>query len=1046
MATRAERNLKNFARGSGTYHDHRLEIVRNLLEAETARAEPLSDFLRTRLFKLQKGWALFSFAPKDWQLCERLLDCRTLPVEIGLLDLVAEYVLANLDSVNRLYDLSARISDRLLREEQEDLAPDSDVLSQIDGQSLFGIRTECAALHSSTDAMIEKLSERLTTGWARARLINPLVYHVSGNPPATLLDNFLSYIVTGKEHDAEKLALKLLLSDEAARDASLAFKIYVGLMGHPFDALEFVLDHVEYEVAKGCGLADHLASFVRAVATALPKSRAAAMSAALSGVPFLDGTRPEGLTGRFGLSTEECARYAGFFSLEPLPAEIQPGAERPFSILINMRLAPYPDPLQFQIITALAAVWHFTDAGRLVRPMLRSIYMVDRASRDLEARDVFRLLYLLGFANPFVASAPSAMFLLRALADGSGQLDVSSEAIEASTDAAIQKRSPFEDRLWINDLQWKLRRLEEEGRVQDWLEMVRSQTKLRPSYLTGVNWHWVEDVIAAQRLKPFRSFEGAYLFVHMELEASSDPQRLRLTLDPLMRGLTFKESVDKIMDEFGVASQAIVRRYFTTSNLLASGFASNYVAALDQRVRALEACIKRFDFGPLLPEEVYDSEVRALTAELLLTDVNAGKFEVPWDTFRNDAADIHLELYRAVSSLRSRFDEEGPLTAIIDTPIAFPNGRTQLFRVRNRDQPLFGLIMALISGFMQHPAFGLEVILSGRFRHNNLIQEVWAAIADVSAAQIPSVTQHSQARLIEGYRAAAEEYIDEWCFARMQTKRSTKPQGLFDLVPDARDVEVLLSTARDASGMLGVIDVVTDWIKAKLRFQVAHARDAFGQEASASLAERFAQVRDQQLDAGVGREQDIQKVHAAVTDAVLRRIEHLQTWFDGVDSVNGKPISLADLSLATETLFENMIPGRTLKVRLDQSAVNVRYDPAQVKIAFDLLREVYFNALRKGRGPVVDLQVQSLGDADNTYSFKNETDECSDAEIGEHEVAGHRYLGPNEAVRREGNSGRAKIAASSATLLGRDTKIRWKREGNSYELLVHMAGTSETSR
>lgn len=1046
MSTRAERNLKNFARGSGTYHDHRLEIVRDLLESDAAPSEPLSPFLRNRLFKLQKGWALFSFVPKDWQLCERLLGCRNREVEIGLLDLVAEYVLANLESVIELYDLNARISDRLLRRDQVDLAPASDVLSPIDSQSLFGIRTECAALHSSTDAMIEKLGQRLTTGWARARLINPLVYHVSGNPPATLLDNFLSYIVTGKEHDAEKLALKLMLSDEAARDASLAFKIYVGLMGHPFDALEFVLDHIECEIASGRQLADHLAAFVRAVAAALPKSRAGAIAAVLNELPFLASAHVKVLGERFDLSDDERARYAAFFELEPLPAEFEPGAERPFSILTNMRLAPYPDPLQFQIVTAFAAVWHFTDAGRLVRAMLRSIYMIDRASRDLEARDVFRLLYLLGFANPFIASAPSAMFLLRALADQSGPIEETAEFIEATTETAIRSRSPFADRLWINDLQWKLRRLEEEGRVQEWLEMVRSQTKLRPSYLTGVNWHWVEEVIAAQRLKPFRSFEGAYLFVHMEMEANSDPQRLRLTLEPLMRGLSFKESVDKIIEEFGIASQAIVRRYFTTSNLLASGFASNYVAALDQRVRALESCIKKFDFGPLLSEEVYDSEVRALTAELLLTDVNAGKFEVPWDTFRSDAADSHQDLYRAVSSLRSRFEEEGPLTAIIDTPIAFPNGRTQTFRVRNRDQPLFGLIAALISGFMQHPAFGLEVILSGRFRHNNLIQEVWAAIADVSAAQIPSVTQTSQSRLLEDYRTAAEQYIDEWCFSRMQTRRSGKPQGLFDLIPDPREAEALLAKARDASGMLDAIDVVTDWIKAKLRVQVADAREAFGEEVSTSLADRFAEVRDQQLNAGAGREQDVQKVHVAVTDAVLRRIEHLQTWFDGVDTVNSKPISLADLSLATETLFENMIPGRALRVTLDASAADVRYDPPQVKIAFDLLREVYFNALRKGRGPIVDLQVRGLGDAENTYSFKNEIEECSTLEIGEHEVAGHRYLGPNEAVRREGNSGRAKIAASSATLLGRDTTIRWKRESLSYELLVHMAGRKEACR
>ena len=185
-------------------------------------------------------------------------------------------------------------------------------------------------------------------------------------------------------------------------------------------------------------------------------------------------------------------------------------------------------------------------------------------------------------------------------------------------------------------------------------------------------------------------------------------------------------------------------------------------------------------------------------------------------------------------------------------------------------------------------------------------------------------------------------------------------------------------------------------------------------------------------------------MHAAVSDAVLRRIKDLRSWFDGVDMINGKPISLSDLSNATEALFDKMFPDRALRVELDSSAAQIIYQPNQVKIAFDLLREIYFNALIKGCGQPVELKVKSLNDGLHSYAFSNAAHPCTEHELGEHEIAGHQYLGQNDAVKREGNSGRAKIAASSATLVGCDTIITSRRTSDSYALVVRMTKATET--
>lgn len=1035
--------LRNLARGGGKFHKHRHEIVREILERPNAAQKPLSDFLVGSFFALNESWSVFAFEQKDWKLCERLLIEFEPAVEARLLELVTAYAAANEGSVGRLYDLGATISERLLCRSDVIVDPDSDLLTPIDAQSLFGLRLGCATNHSSTETMTESLRKRLRTGWARSRLVHPMVYHFSNTPPTAALDNFLSYVVTGKEQDSEKLALKLMLSDEAARNTSLAFRCFVGLMGHPYDAIEFVIDHVEHEFASGRKLSAHVAMFLEKIAKMQPRSRAVPIADTLgNGIQFMTGTRTEGLAARFKLSLAELQRYADLCDLTPVDVHYTPAASRPYDILTNMRIQEYPDPLQFQLVTVERAVWHFVDGGRLIGSLLRSTYMIDRAAQELEVRDSFRLLYLLGFANPYLVSMPSGMTLIRRLTAYRADSGLD-RAIEDATHESLAEKVSVRDRLWINQLQWRLRRLEERGFIKEWLSVVRSQTRLRPSFLTGINWHWVEAVIAAQRLKPFHSFDGVYLFIHMELETASDPLRLRLTLEPLIKDLDNRAVVDKFIEEFGSAASALVRRYLTTQNLIASGMAQNYLAALDQRVRALESCIRKFGFGPLLTEDVYEGEVKALTAELLLTDVNAGKFEVPWETFRNDANLRHQDLYHAFESLRPRITEGAPLTALVDTPLTFPNGHHQVFRVRIQDQPLFALLMAVISGYMQHPAFGLEVILSGRFRHNNLIQELWSALADVVEATIPSVSRQTQTSLVEFYKFEAENFIDAWCAARMQTRRSEKKDGLFDIVPDAKELALLLADAWKADGMLAITDVVIEFVKGKLRHQVAQARAVFEGEVGPELTAIFNSVKEKQLASGSYRAADVTLVHKAVNDAMLRRVEDLTTWFDGVDSVTSGPITLAQLSLAAEALFDSMIPNRSLKITMDEASTRVSFDAGMVKIAFDLLREVYFNALRHGQGPEVELKISRLSGECEAYVFSNGAGYGGSTEVS---VEGHVYHSRNEAVTREGNSGLAKIAASSATLVGRDTTVLCRTNSQSYEVVVSLMPDAKGAR
>lgn len=1053
----ADAILKNYARGGGSFHKHRLQIVRAVLDGD-GPPETLSPFLNDSLFKLRPDtWTVFKFGLKDWELCDRIIGSKRPGLDAALLGLVGGYVISNLAAVRRLHDFSVRMSARVLRSlTVADIAEDA--MEAMDAQSLFGLRLQCAGNQRSIEAMGTQIRAILGPGWARSRLSYPMMYHFVAHPPAGQLDSFLSYVLTGEERPSEISALKLMLSNDAGADLPLAFKLYIGLMGHPYDALEFCLDHVEQQLAGQGTINADLMRFVDEMAVLLPGSRASRLSDFIaSTIPVSDEVDPETLRSALGLEVDEAARYAALVSTKTVGYGL-PDSILPIDILSNMRAAPYPSPLEFQYVTADAAIWSFIEGGRLITSLLRSMYMIDRVDRDIEARDVVRLMLAFGAVTPVIASAPSAMLLLRRLAEKGNRLELSPQEIERRADSAVRPVTPHEDRLWINLLQWDLRRLEEAGRIDQWLRHVRAETRLRPSYLTGINWHWVEEVIRLHRLRPFRSFDGAFLFIHMELERQVDPLRLRLVLDPLLRGLDFDDAVEQIVTEFGTASPAIVRRYLTTQNMLASGQASNYVAALDQRVRALEACIRAHNFGPLLTEEMYEGEVRTLTAELLLTDVNAGKFEVPWATFRKDANASHEDLLLAVDSLRVRPEDESILTELTETPVSYLNGASERYRVRQGDRALFSLIIELIKSYMQHPAFGLEVILSGRFRHNNLLQELWTAMATTNAATIPGVSGFAQAGLIEGYRDAAETFVDSWCSSNMQTKRPDRPHGLFNLVPAQKDVDALIAAAGEQSQTSSVVDVVTLWIKDRLRGQVSAARARFCSTFREGLQTVFVEKRDEQsatLAANKAsetsyRQTDIQKVHAAVNDAVLRKVDSLADWFDGIDAQPTETISLADLCLAVEALFDNMIDGRVLRAEVDQRAADVLFGPEEVKIAFDLLREIYFNALRHGPSQSVSLTVHpkeglaQLSEEPVVYVFTNDAE--PGLANGVERFEGCRYSAATDAVLREGNSGRAKIAASAATLIGRDTTVLCVVAPETYTLEVPLRPEVEERR
>jgi hypothetical protein len=919
----------------------------------------------------------------------------------------------------------------------------TEALTPEEWQSRFGFKILCATNEQSAKDIGISLERAMHSNeWCCTRLMYPMINHTITHTHPEDIDSFLDYFMSGDEQPSERNTLKLLLHHDAARSAPLAFKLYVGMMGHPFDACETVLDHFEGTLARDGHLDAHSLEALSRLAELLPGTRASDLLVLWQIGDVLPATQeaPVGLVQRlerYGLGPREISLISKFASLAPFNDDAAMLTNRPLGIIAAMRSAPYPNPEQFSLMLGVLSVWAFVDGGRLAGALMRSLYMVDRTRQELEGRDVLRLASLFGGVNTFISTGPSAIPVLRRVMpslvfdfDALGKLEREAAAALAGVDP--------DQRLWINLLQWKLRGLEESGKVQKWLETVRSEAKLRPLYLTGINWPWVHEVLEQQKLKAFRSFDGAYLLLIAELELQGDPQRLKLVLDKLLRGQTTDQAVITLIDEYGEFAPALVARYLTTANLLTSGRASNHFAALNQRIEALETCIRHLGFNATLPREMYESETRVLTTELLLLNVNAGKFEIPWDLFASNAEENHRDQYNAFSKLRSPSSEDS-LSALIDTPRLFRNGHKEDYRYRRNDGFLFQLVVQIVEDFLEHPAFGLEIILSSRFRHNNLLQELHTAITTVGASAIHPVTPANAKRLSGEYRHAVERALFQWCSSALQSRRKEKPDALFHLIPNAEEVNAIVRKAARGEELREVISIVIEWIKDRLRPQVDKAGKVFVKEMKIKLKEIFSHLLEDQISKcdNTYRPDDARKVHSAVLDALLRRIDTLQAWFDGVDTQTAAPVSLAQLAQATETLFENVLPDREIETEPDLESTAATFLPAEVKVAFDLVREISFNALKHGAEPKVKLKIQRLNGASPvTFVFSNSVGDG--AADGEGEVCGTQYMSEDEALKREGNSGRLKIAASAATLLRREVAIKWVLHEGRYALSVPM--------
>lgn len=649
---------------------------------------------------------------------------------------------------------------------------------------------------------------------------------------------------------------------------------------------------------------------------------------------------------------------------------------------------------------------------------------------------MLRLNAYLGCHTALAVSAPEGWSLLRDPAT-SGLFAEAASVIEAATSEALAHDST--GREWINSVQWRLRIPEEAIRVREWLAIVRQRIRVTPNYLSGINWSWVDEIIRLYLLVPFVGEpDGVYTLLLRAIEdRDSESVELRAAFEPLVVGKDFPAVISFLIEEFGPEAIAFVRFFLTAENILLLKLAPNLTAAMSNRISGIEECLRRFRFGTLMSEDQYRNEARSLTAALLLVNVHMGQFEVPWGMFKSQVSEREGDTYDAFVAFRSLgSDSQSVGRNRVVTPHQYGNGRVVRYSFEARYWPQIFLAISIVEAFLEHPSFGLEAILSTRFRHDTLRREFVAAGAGVRDAFIVGAGPEVKERITEQLGAPVYRRVQGWANDLLRTKTGPSDAVLFDLVPTQEDVEKLLEVTSMSVDFEQFIDGIVDWMKKRLEEQVADARLRFSEELLPELRQIVARERAILMEDSSFRNQDVTKVAAAFESSIARAGQSLADWFLTQGFSNPSPLRFGDIEVAASGVFESHSIAGELDIRLLQGGLSEKLvPPERVKVCFDLLLEAFQNAHKHRHVKKGSIRLSNWIDGEMSGVLFSSSIVYS-PKVYEREVVGEPFESIPDALFREGNSGLQKMASMAATVAGCSVAMKVFRRCRSFHVAV----------
>lgn len=1031
-------------RGDNAFHNTIITLHRAILSRPGERISGVNAFvlrnsLRVHPDSFAESLKIDSSHIEQIQQLGKIKDNST--ASINYLHICAEYILLNKDRVDTWIDFDAKASELLISATPDDVRAHLLQQSPIDQQALASLKV-FAGLHSYSDSIIkEYFSQNMSSAWTKSRLLYALIYYYINLPDGSVLDQVLVHLLPqGKFQDVERKLIHFLLEPHRPGVANLATRCYVGLLSHPYDALEYVTSFVEFELAAGDQIGGDLAQLVGRLASAFPNHRISKLHSLASGNPLPFSSRLEQLSGMRSLqgSYEEAA-ILEMLDVSRRSSEIAPTKNPVMEALHSLRWNRYPDPNDYHALSVYRQRFRILSAGTLIDTVATGLFLFGREGPAMERLTLLRGAVIGGAITPFLLGAPGGHQIVRSSFARSNTS--SEEMITQLIDLYGPHAEERQDRIWINAANWSLSTLQWQGRLNEWMIQARKKFPIwvEPRYLSGLDWKWLADVIDQVGVIPFRgNSDGIYvLFMRQLEEFLRESLPLRLAVEPIARGssdvLAFR---DWMRSELGRDMAAFIDLFLTADTILKLRLADNYTAAMSMRLQLLEWCAIQFNFIPgVLTEETLTREEAALTAMLSRMSLGARQFEIPWNTLATDAAYRNRAAYEAYNTMADAVGETLSINnARRKSTFPYSNGAIGEYEGRNRDWPLILVIAGIVDTFLSHPTSGIEAILSVRIRHDSFRREFSSAIQQVQQSSIPGISGATNQRLVKYFEGGLYREIQSWLDSRMHTLRKAKPNAIFDFTPTHDDMAALLAKAVAAKDLEEIVQIVLEWARPRLLKQLHQARLSIERDLRPALEGRVDRICSELISAGEP-EFAVSRIGPALKGVLVRRSSEIQEWFKVPERGRDRSLTVMEVELAAQQRFRlDMEAGKLIYEKMPDVLRDRVLAPERIRHLYDLISEITQNSLKHSKRPRTRIRTTIVNDNISQYVAYSNLAAKSERSINT--VKGHPYTTLQDTLFGEGKSGIKKIAYLSASLAQEPVEVIIARRRHSFHVLV----------
>lgn len=1018
-----DQQLKNFARGGQSYRAHRQRIALLIEEMKPRAPKPISRFLDDKFFRVDPtNWVAIGFNDKDWRYLRKLFADKAGIFAPAYMSLATACIRANRKDIQEVYAFDASIAGDLISADFDAAAAR---ISQMPGQShksLYAYRLTAALNSNAGEQLIDWFREQPLSSWMKQRFIYPFVYYYLNLPTDDFLDFHMSVAMPpGHENDVEKRLIEFLLRDEIQYEMPIAGKLYAGLVCHPFDLCEIILNHFEHTVTSGVELSLPELALVAELASIVPDWRMPAAFRAK--LPILPASQPvPQVLESLALRPGDAEALAYCMSLRGLP-ENPPAMSKGVAAVWRMRFAKYPAVSDYETVVGFGRGYHGTVAGRLIDAIVTALFLMPRREARYETAIALRLASFIGAVDGFVATSPNG---LRAIEVGLGT-DAKRLSSAQATEVQKQLLAPCvtDQRCWIKKVHWELARLEREGRFREWMRTVLQEIPVAPAYLTGIDWGRFLKILDSLKVGTLRGDAAAAycLLLHQIEERPRDSNLLRLVLEPVAaEARTLPNFVAWLDQTYGAAAVAFVRFFLTADNILWLDLAPNYTAALIQRVDMLDAQARKYGLDTdVLNEEVLVQEQRAMSTSLVMMNVAVNQFDVAWDVIARDAANRNAGIFEAYLAINP-VDETDSLISLAkqEVPHNFPNGEARRYSIVSREFPLLNVVLGVIDTFMDHPAHGIESILSIRIRHNNFRREIIRALNGVAIGFLPDIRVADRQFLVPQFEDVVRDAVQSWLDERMHQRRAEKPDGYFDFIPSQDHVRQLLDRLAGARSFDLIAEPVLGWLREELASQVALARTGLFEDLRPALMAAIDGKVVALREAGDAIPA-LEATADLVKTAIGLRIEELSEWFATAAGSSTVEARYVDMAAVVEERYRAEVDAG--QIQFDRLADTLRGSVSndRVRLLFNLWSDLVDNVLRHSGIARPRFRVaQRNVDGRCHLVFSSSASRHTKSSWS---VKGDPYKSPSEALFREGNTGLTKVASLAASILDAPVEI-----------------------